>query len=92
MTDRAAQPIAHTAQGQLEETVRAEMLFATAFTVKRPTMRHPPCTVLCRCDGDQVYTLIGPDPVVGVIGFGDTLAESLRNLADALEEELTPNG
>lgn len=57
-------------------------------TVKRPTMRHPPCAVECRCDGNQVYALIGEDYVTGVVGFGDTLADALRALADEIEREV----
>lgn len=63
-------------------------------SVKRPFMRHPPCAVECRCDGNQVYAAIGnPDAAIrgesgGVIGFGDTLADALRALADAIEKEV----
>ena len=62
--------------------------------VKRPYMRHPPCSVECRCDGNQVYALIGPASEAltggagGVIGFGDTLADALRHLADEIEKEV----
>lgn len=63
------------------------------LSVKRPTMRHPPCAVECRCDGDQVYACIGdPSAAIrgesGVIGFGDTLADALRALAAEIEEEV----
>lgn len=64
--------------------------------VKRPTMRHPPCAVECRCDGNQVYALIGDAGAAlrgesaGVIGFGDTLPDALRELADAIEKEVEP--
>jgi hypothetical protein len=56
-------------------------------TVKRPFMRHPPCAVECRCDGNQVYALIGEQPT-GCIGYGDTLADALRALADEIEKEV----
>ncbi len=65
-----------------------------SLTVRRPYMRHPPCAVECRCDGKQVYAAIGdPDAGIlrqpgGVIGFGDTLADALRNLADEIEKEV----
>ena len=62
---------------------------ALTQTVKRPYMRHPPCAVECRCDGNKVYALIGPDYVTGVAGFGDTLADALRDLADQIEMEVT---
>lgn len=63
--------------------------------VKRPYMRHPPCAVECRCDGNQVYAAISnPDAAIrgesgSVIGFGDTLADALRALADEIEKEVT---
>jgi hypothetical protein len=57
-------------------------------TVKRPYMRHPPCAVECRCDGNQVYALIGEDYMTGCVGFGDTLADALRALADEIEKEV----
>lgn len=68
------------------------------MTVKQPYMRHPPCAVECRADGKQVYAAIGdPDAAVrgepgGVIGFGDTLADALRNLADEIEKEVEVDG
>jgi hypothetical protein len=64
--------------------------------VKRPYMRHPPCAIQCRCDGTKVYAAIGdPDAGIrgeagGVIGFGDTLADALHDLADELEKEVQP--
>jgi len=51
-------------------------------------MRHPPVAVECRCDGNQVYALIGPNYAEGVVGFGDTLPDALRALADAIEDEV----
>ena len=57
-------------------------------TVKRPYMRTAPCAVLCRGDGNQVSACIGDDPHTGVWGFGDTLADALRNLADGIEAEV----
>jgi hypothetical protein len=57
-------------------------------TVKRPYMRTAPCAIECRCDGNQVYALIGPDYPEGVVGFGDTLADALRALADEIEAEV----
>ncbi len=57
-------------------------------TVKRPIMRGVPCAVECRCDGNKVYALIGRDYVEGVTGWGDTLADALRDLADAIEKEV----
>ncbi len=56
--------------------------------VKRPFMRTAPCAVECRCDGDKVYALIGRDCMSGVVGFGDTLADALRSLANEIEKEV----
>lgn len=61
--------------------------------MKRSTMRHPPCSVECGCDGNQVYACIGrPDEALrgeaGVIAFGDTLADALRNLGDEIVREV----
>jgi hypothetical protein len=56
--------------------------------VKRPMLRHPPCPINCRCDGNQVSAMIGPNPMEGCCGYGDNLPESLRNLADELEREV----
>lgn len=61
--------------------------------MKRPTLRHPPCAIECRCDGDQVYACIGhPSEALrgerGVIAFGDTLPEALRALALAIDAEV----
>lgn len=60
---------------------------------RRPDMRHPPCAIECRCDGDQVYACIGnPEKALlgesGLIAFGDTLADALRHLADEIEREV----
>lgn len=59
-----------------------------SIVVTRPYPRHPPCAVECRCDGNQVYALIGSDYMTGVVGFGDTLPDALRALADELEREV----
>lgn len=56
--------------------------------VKRPYPRTAPCAVSCRGDGDQVLALIGKNLHDGVAGFGDTLPEALRALADELEWEV----
>jgi hypothetical protein len=32
--------------------------------------------------------MIGPNPMEGVCGYGDTLPEALRNLANELEREV----
>lgn len=58
------------------------------YAVKRPYPRTAPCAVECRCDGNQVYALIGEDYMTGAVGFGDTLPDALRNLADELEREV----
>ena len=57
-------------------------------TVKRPYPRTAPCAVVCRADGDQVLALIGPNLMEGVYGYGDTLPDALRMLADELEREV----
>jgi hypothetical protein len=57
-------------------------------TVKRPYMRTAPVAIECRCDGSKVYALIGPNYAEGVVGFGDTLPDALRHLADEIEAEV----
>jgi len=60
-------------------------------TVKRPSMRTAPCAVLCRGDGNQVSAIINVESWPhegGIAGFGDTLADALRDLADAIEKEV----
>jgi hypothetical protein len=70
------------------------LTFAAQFdepTVKRPFMRHPPCSIECRCDGDQVYALMGTRDTMtpdSAIGYGDTLPDALRALADEVEKEV----
>lgn len=39
-------------------------------------------------DGNQWCTLLGEDLQQGVAGFGDTIPESLRNLADIIEKQI----
>lgn len=58
------------------------------LSVKRPYPRTAPCAVNCRADGDQVGALIGSNIAEGVCGYGDTLPEALRSLADELEREV----
>ena len=61
-------------------------------TVKRPYMRTAPCAVVCRGDGSAVYAIINPEKWPhegGIAGFGDTLADALRDLADEIEKEVT---
>lgn len=66
--------------------------------VKRPYMRSVPCAVECRADGKAVYAAIGNvDGAIrgessGVIGFGNTLPDALRSLADAIEKEVEVTG
>lgn len=55
--------------------------------VARPYPRTAPCAVECRGDGGQVCALIGPNLAEGVSGYGDTLPDALRALADAIEKE-----
>jgi hypothetical protein len=38
-------------------------------------------------DGNQICALVGPDLVAGVAGFGDTVHDALRELADNLVRE-----
>ena len=73
--------------GWRNKTARGENSVSTT-SVKRPYPRHPTCAIECRCDGDQVYAMIGPNMMEGVIGFGDTLPDALRALADELEREV----
>ena len=62
------------------------------MTVKRPYPRHPPCSIECRCDGNQVYAMIGSSKQTNQMespcGYGDTLPEALRALANELEREV----
>lgn len=66
-------------------------------TVKRPYMRTAPVTIECRGDGTAVYACVGSIFIEGyggpnaLIGFGDTLAEALRDLADSIEKEILPS-
>jgi hypothetical protein len=59
--------------------------------VKRPYMRTAPCAVVCRGDGGKVGAIINPDKWPhqgGIAGFGDTLADALRDLAVSIEAEV----
>ena len=38
-------------------------------------------------DGNQICALVGPDLVAGVAGFGDSVHDALRDLADNLVRE-----
>jgi hypothetical protein len=38
-------------------------------------------------DGNQICALVGPDLVQGVAGFGDSVHDALRELADNLVRE-----
>ena len=58
------------------------------LTVKRPYMRTAPCAIMCRGDGNQIAAMIGTNPHEGVWGFGDTLADALRDLATQIESEV----
>jgi len=54
-------------------------------------MRTAPCAVVCRADGSNVSAIIDPDRWPhrgGIAGFGDTLADALRDLADQIEGEV----
>jgi hypothetical protein len=54
-------------------------------------MRTAPCAVSCRGDGNQVAAIIDPEHWPhqgGVAGFGDTLADALRDLAVSIEAEV----
>lgn len=56
--------------------------------VKRPYPRTAPCAVSCRGDGNQILALIGSNIMEGVAGFGDTLPDALRSLAEELDAEV----
>jgi len=43
---------------------------------------------MCRGDGNQIAAMIGTNPHEGVWGFGDTLADALRDLATQIESEV----
>lgn len=58
-------------------------------------MRTAPCAIECRCDGNRVYAMIDPNHWPhqgGIAGFGDTLADALRALADEIEKEVEVHG
>jgi hypothetical protein len=38
-------------------------------------------------EGNMMGALIGPDPVIGLSGFGETAADALRDLADGFDQE-----
>ena len=59
--------------------------------VTRPYPRTAPCVVVCRGDGAAVAAVIDPDKWPhegGVAGFGDTLADALRDLANSIEDQV----
>jgi len=62
-------------------------------TTTRPYPRTAPCAVVCRGDGSAVSAGIDiahwPHEG-GVMGFGDTLADALRDLAKQIDEETGP--
>jgi len=63
------------------------------LSVKRPYMRTAPCAIECRGDGNQVYAQLGiGDPMTAPCGYGDTLADALRALADEIEAEVQVEG
>ncbi|MFZ1074783.1 MAG: hypothetical protein WAN50_00185 [Minisyncoccia bacterium] len=58
-------------------------------------MRSAPCAVVCRGDGASVSAIINPAQWPegdSVAGFGDTLADALRSLADEIERECEVTG
>lgn len=59
--------------------------------VKRPFMRTAPVAINCRGDGNQICAMIGSNPMEGIAGFGDTLADALRDLANEIEKEVEVN-
>jgi len=59
--------------------------------MKRPILRTAPCAVVCRGDGSAIGAIIDVDKWPhggGVAGFGDTLPDALRSLADEIEKEV----
>jgi hypothetical protein len=41
-------------------------------------------TVSLYTDGKEICAMIGPDPVAGICGYGASVHEALRDLADSL--------
>jgi hypothetical protein len=39
------------------------------------------------CEGNKIMAMVGPDLQQGPGGFGDTIPEALRGLADQMEKE-----
>lgn len=83
-------PCAEGARQAIEKlkALAAERDTAPFSLVKRPELRHPPLAIQCRCDGNQVYAMIGKDPMEGCVGYGENLPEALRALAIELEREV----
>lgn len=63
-------------------------------TVKRPFMRTVPCLIVCRGDGKMVAAAFNVDPLHidpetdAPCGYGMSLADALRDLADSIEREV----
>jgi hypothetical protein len=58
-------------------------------------MRTAPCAIECRGDGNQVSAMIDAKHWPhegGIAGFGDTLADALRDLANEIEREVEVHG
>jgi hypothetical protein len=39
------------------------------------------------CEGNKIMAMVGPDLQQGLGGFGDTIPEALRDLAERMEKE-----
>ena len=39
------------------------------------------------CEGDKIKAMFGPDLQQGLGGFGDTIPQALRDLADQIKKE-----
>jgi flagellar basal body P-ring protein FlgI len=49
-------------------------------------VKHQKYIVEITQDGNKACALIGSDLMVGIAGFGDTLTEALRDLANELDK------
>lgn len=81
------------AAGFCKQVVGSEICHRTEDAVvhQRPSKRQQPLTIEVTQDGNKVAALIGENLQEGVAGFGDTLADALRDLAENLEKQVLPS-
>jgi hypothetical protein len=57
------------------------------MVIEFPKLRFGVEYIMVARDGNKIMALIGPNLQDGLGGFGDTIAEALRDLADGMEKE-----